>query len=226
MKLIEHIYAIKNVLAHGPASDDFSFSDRLISHYLQVARARLIEQKIDKYYYISEQSYQDLCVDLTLSSFHDCCDIPDLDECKVMKSIAEVPKFLNSRWGNHLKVTDLVGNVIPELSITQNKYAKYALSKPGTGWFMHNNKIYIVNNKVLKKILLNGLFDDPESIHNLNCPNITDGNCPSYFDADFPIDPDLIDPMYRITLELLGKVSFPNDIENNARDVQTTNAAQ
>lgn len=97
MKLIEHIYAIKNVLAHGAASDDFNLSDRLIAHYLQVARARLIEQKIDKYYYISEQSYQDLCLDLALSSFHDCCDIPELEECKIMKSVMEVPKFLNSR---------------------------------------------------------------------------------------------------------------------------------
>lgn len=97
MKLIQHIYAIKNLLAHGPASDDFTLSDRLISHYLQVARARLIEQKIDRYYYISEQSYQDLCVDLALSTFHECCGTEEYDDCKIMKSIINIPKFLNSR---------------------------------------------------------------------------------------------------------------------------------
>lgn len=59
MTLLEHVYAIRNILAHGPVSQDFRLSDRLISHYLQVARARLIEQKIDKYHFISEQSYQD-----------------------------------------------------------------------------------------------------------------------------------------------------------------------
>jgi hypothetical protein len=33
--------------------------------------------------------------------------------------------------------------------------------------------------------------------------------------------------MYRMTLDLLSKsYSFPNDTENNAKDVETTNAIQ
>lgn len=94
--LLEHVYAVKGILSHGPSSDDFSFSDRLIAHFLQVARARLVEQKIDKYHFISEQTYQDWCVDLELSNFHNCCTGPNLD-CKVLRSTIEVPKFLNSR---------------------------------------------------------------------------------------------------------------------------------
>lgn len=124
-------------------------------------------------------------------------------------------------------MTDLAGNVIPEITLTQNKYSKYGLTKPSTGWFMHNNRIYIVNNNVLTKILLNGLFDDPETIHDLNCPNITQDNCPGYFDAEFPMDSDLIEAMYRVTMELLGhSYKFPNDTENNAKDVETTNSIQ
>lgn len=96
MTALEHIYAIKNILSHGPTSDDFSYSDRLILHFLQVSRGILVEQKIDKYYYISEQTYQDWCATLELSSFHDCCNGPDLD-CKVLKSTLPLPKFLNSR---------------------------------------------------------------------------------------------------------------------------------
>lgn len=96
MNLQHHVYAIKNLLSHGPASDDFRLSDRLIAHFLQVARAKLIEQKIDKYYYISEQSYQDWCADLELSNFHNCCTGPDVD-CQILRSVLEVPKFLNSR---------------------------------------------------------------------------------------------------------------------------------
>lgn len=96
MTLLEHIYALKNILAHGPASADMRLSDRLIAHYLQVARAKLIEQKIDKYYFISEQSYQDWCVQLELSNFHSCCQGPDPD-CQILRSTTVVPKFLNSR---------------------------------------------------------------------------------------------------------------------------------
>ncbi len=96
MKLIEHTYAIKNLLSHGPSSEDHSYSNRLIAHFLQAARSRLIRQKIDKYNFLSEQSYQNLCVPLELDNIHDCCDVPDMD-CKVLKSSIIIPKFLTSR---------------------------------------------------------------------------------------------------------------------------------
>lgn len=132
MTLRHHVYAIANLISQGPVSDDFSFSDRLIAHFLQVARARLLEQKADKYHYISEQSYQSLCLDLELSSFHNCCDTP-ANDCKVLKSTTPVPKFLNSRWGNFLKVMDLSGEVVPEYGNTPSKYSAFALVTPTTG---------------------------------------------------------------------------------------------
>lgn len=226
MKLIEHIYAIKNLLSRGVPSDDFAYSNRLIAHFLQTARGTLLERKADKYHFISEQSYQSLCMDLELSSFHNCCNTPEFDDCKVMKSVVEVPKFLNSRWGNFLKVMDLSGNVIPEFSLTKKKYSKYALTPPGTGWFMHDNHVYIVNNDYLEKILLNALFDDPENVHELNCPN-TGGTCEDYLQQEFPIDTDLISDMYKMTLMFLSESSkMPNDTENNSKDVELTRAVQ
>lgn len=96
MTLNEHVYAIKGRMSRGPVSKDFRYSNRFIAHELQVVRAKLLEQKANKYHYISEQSYQDLCVDLELSNFHSCCDATDI-ECKVLKSTTEIPKFLNSR---------------------------------------------------------------------------------------------------------------------------------
>lgn len=96
MTLLDHVYALKNILSHGPSSDDFSFSNRLIAHFLQVSRAKLIEQKADKYYHISDQSYQSLCVTLAPANFHNCCSAADLD-CKILKSTLPIPKFLNSR---------------------------------------------------------------------------------------------------------------------------------
>lgn len=152
MTLLEHVYAIKNLLSHGPVSDDFSYSNRLIAHFLQISRAKLLEQKADKYHYISEQSYQDLCLDLELSNFHSCCDDVDV-ECKVLKSTSTLPKFLNSRWGNFIKVLDRAGRVLPEYNLTQNRFSQFALVTPTTGWFLHNNYLYVVNNKVLTKSL-------------------------------------------------------------------------
>lgn len=225
MKLISHVYALRNILSRGPVSDDHRLSDRLIAHFLQVARARLIEQKIDKYHFISEQSYQDWCVDLELSSFHSCCEAPELD-CKVLKSTIAVPKFLNSRWGNHLKVMDLEGRVLPEIKLTQTRFALYALSRQPIGWFMHNNHLYIVNSKALTKVILNGLYNDPEEIHNYNCPG-TGSNCPEFMQEEFPIDSDLVDSMYKVALDLLLLATKqPIDTENNFKDVETVQGIQ
>lgn len=121
---------------------------------------------------------------------------------------------------------DLEGRVLPEINLTQNRFSEYALSTQTTGWFIHNNYLYLVNNKVLIQVLLNGLFNDPEEIHNLNCPG-TDSNCPTYMEEEFPIDSDLIDSMYKLAIDLLLLASKqPIDTENNFRDVETTQAIQ
>lgn len=225
MNLIHHVSAVKNLIARGIPSDDFAFSDRLIAHFLGITRAKLIEQKIDKYHFISEQSYQSLCVSLEKSNFHNCCQEGDND-CQILKSVDEIPKFLNSRWGNFLKVMDLEGRVIPEISLTQSRFAEYALAPRIAGWFMHDNHIYVVHNKVIETILLNALFDDPAQIHELNCPT-TGENCNDFMSEQFPIDPDLTDAMYKLTLEyLLKSYQLPNDIENNAKDVQLSEGIQ
>lgn len=225
MKVINHVYAIKDLLSRGPAASDFRLSNKLILHYLQIARARLIEQKINRYHFISEQSYQDWCASLQLSNFHACCEAPDV-ECQVLKSTTPVPKFLNSKWGNNLKVLDLSGRVIPELKMTQNRFSQYALIPVNEGWFMHNNHLYVLNSTTLEKVILNALYNDPEEIVALNCPS-SDISCPTYMEEEFPMDSDLIDPMYKLTVEML-MVAYrqPIDTENNFKDVEVTQAVQ
>lgn len=217
MTLLQHVYALKNLLTHGISSDDFSYSDRLIAHILRVCRATLIEQKLNKYNPISPQSYQDLCVSLELSSFHGCCDVPDMD-CKILKSSEPIPKFLNSRWGNFLKVLDMTGTTIPEFNLTQNRLSKWGLLSVPTGWFMHNNHLYVINNSFITTVLLNALFDNPEEIYELNC-SIENGDCGDYLGQEFPIDSDLVDPMYKMSMDMLVKsMSLPKDEENDAKD--------
>ena len=220
MTLLEAVYATKNLLTKGVASDDFSLSNRLIAHYLQTSRALLIEQKTDKYHFISEQSYQSLCVKLELSQFHNCCNGIELD-CKVLKSTIQIPKFLNSRWGSFLKVMDLAGNIIPEFNKTNDRLSEYALVTPKEGWFMHDNYLYIVNSKVLEDILLNALFENPQEIHDSNCASSA-GSCADFMDVDFPIDADLVSPMYDLTFRMLTRsFGVQKDNENDSVESPT-----
>lgn len=215
MKLIEHVYAVKNLLSRGPASDDYAYSNALIAHYLGVVRAKLIERKIDKYHFISEQSYQDWCADLVPGNYHDCCGV-EFPSCTILKSVYTIPNFLNSRWGNYVKVTDLVGDVIPQLDLTQLKYSKYGLVKVTTSYFIHNNHLFILSNNKLVKVLVNALYQNPEEVITANC-NTSSGECVDYLDSDFPIDADLVSDLYALTLQML---SVPNlqDQKNDGKD--------
>lgn len=224
MKLLEHIYAVKNLINRGVASDDARFSNPLIAHLLKVTRSKLIEAKADKYYFISEQSFQSLCVSLELGTFHNCCTAPDVD-CFILKSTLKIPKILNTRWGDFLKVLTLDGRTISKTSMTANSLAKYSLTNkiPRIGWFIHDGYLYIINNSKIETILLNGLFADPKEISDLNC-SATNNNCPDLYEEEFPIDSDLVDAMYKLVLEYLYRgYTLPEDGENNARAVEVSN---
>lgn len=113
---------------------------------------------------------------------------------------------------------DLAGNVIPEFSNISNTLSKYALVPPKEGWFVHDNYLYVVNSTVLEKVLLNALFNNPQDIHDLNC-STTNENCSDFMDVEFPIDSDLIGPMYDEAYKRLVRLlTIPRDNENDSSD--------
>lgn len=113
---------------------------------------------------------------------------------------------------------DLAGNVIPEFSNTSTRLSEYALVTPKEGWFIHDNHLYVVNSTVLEVVLLNALFDNPQEIYDLNCPNSPEG-CVDFMDTEFPIDSDLVSPMYDITFRTLSRsYAIPRDNENDSTE--------
>jgi len=117
----------------------------------------------------------------------------------------------------------LDGRVLAKTSVTANKYAQYSVTNadPKPGWFIHDQYLYVINNKTLEKILLNSLFDDPEQISQINC-NTSGETCADYMDTEFPVDSELVSPMYELTMKfLVNSLSLPpKDNENNAKDDQ------
>ena len=218
MRLLEHVYAIKTLINRGEASDDAPFSNSLIAHYLQIVRATLIERKIDKYHFISEQSYQDWCAPLAEGDYHNCCGIT-FPKCGILKSISPIPSFLNSRWGNYLKITDLQGNVIPQLDVTQLKYSKYGHVKVSTSYFIHNNHVFILSNTHLKMVLVNALFQSPEEVSSANCATSSE-NCVDYLESEFPIDADLVSTLYSMTLQMLSIPTVQDKINDGSDNTQ------
>lgn len=216
MTLREHVYAVKNVLAGGPASDDFKFDNRLIAHFLEVTRALLTEQKADKYIPISPQSFQSWCIHLEKSNYHNCCEAPS-SACQLLRSTIKIPKFLTTRFGDLSKVTDLNGNTLSKTTPTIQKLSEFSITNrdPKPGYFIHDNYLYVVAADKLIMVLMDNVFLKPSEIAGYNCPSDT-GNCPHPLDVEFPVDADLIAPMYEMTMKFIGS-SNTQDYENDAR---------
>jgi len=206
MTLLEHIYAVKELISKGPSTRDFRYSDEVIKHFLITERANLLKNKINKYHHISNSNYQTICVDLEKSDISECCDTPI---CVVLKSKTKLPETVTARFGELMKVTDLVGNSISYLDATSNKYSKYALSPATIGYYIQNGYLIIILNTHLEKVLVTALFLD-------NSASCTEGCDP--LAETFFIDNDLVSSLYTAVVQKLLLVNTKNDTKNDGRD--------
>lgn len=77
------------------------------------------------------------------------------------------------------------------------------------------------------------ILEDPSDVNEFcgDCleEDVSDNttNCYDEWDGEFPIDADLVVPMYDLTIEQLAKMyKFPVDNENNARNTEIINDAE
>ena len=222
----EHISHIQTVFNSGIASDDKKLSDMHIYHLLKVVRARLLYEKQNKMYKISDQTFQYIpCIKLEEGFLNDCPCVPQ--DCPVLVS-QELPKLLSWRNNIFLQVTNISGDTIPQISLKQVNYLKYRKTKLSKfGWFIHNNRLIVVGDLRLCLISLRGLFEDPTELEAISmCDsegNTTPAVCYNVDEDEFPLDSELIDVMYKLVIEELKQAyGFPQDNENNAKAVEAT----
>jgi hypothetical protein len=128
--LTQHIYAVKNILNNGIASDDATLSNSLIAHFLQMSRALLVKQKMDKYRYLSELNYISVCMPLEVGEFAECANcIPENVNCKLLKGKCKLPKEVVAHRSTTIQVKRIDGSIIPQTSITRNNLSKYSLTQ-------------------------------------------------------------------------------------------------
>lgn len=218
--LLTHVYYIQNILNRGMISDDTLLSNRLIAHTLKQVRARLLKMKLDKKDYMSDYNYQKICIPLDLFPFHNCECIEDLDECLLLRSVNTLPEPIVAKWGTTLQILTLGGKKIPMSTITSNSYADYSLSsKDKISFFPEENHIFIQNNKKLKMVLGKAIFVDPDIvIQFMNNVCDSDSSCKKYYSEEFPIDPELVEVMYEMTIkDLASTYGFVKDDKNDSR---------
>lgn len=221
-----HVYFIQNIINKGVPSDDNRISNRLVGHALKSARSRLIKQKLDKTQFISDFSYQKICVPLVLETYHDCGCLASTG-CKILRSKYKLPNFFTHKQGDTFQAMKLTGKQISKSSLTSDSLAEYSITNKNTlGYFLENNHIYIINNTALSVINVKAIWEDPDEVTEYSqqvCPDIT--NCADYMSDEFPIDAELTLSMYQLTLEILGiAVRYPEDDKNDGKAVESIQA--
>jgi hypothetical protein len=214
MNLKTHIDALKQLMHGGIPSDDRRLSDGFLSHILFAVRNDLLRKRLDKGVALSEEVYSTLCMDVSDSAFHNCNCAEG--GCPVKRTVFHVPNALQTKKGVTLKVMNLNGEVIDNLSVDTNKYSKehgliQRLKSPDSfdisqmNWYFHANHIFVQNNPHIKKILVKGVF--AESVSNLNleqCTGINTNCVYPYSDSGF-IDQDLLPALYAMSLHLINR---------------------
>jgi|32_taG_2_1085360.scaffolds.fasta_scaffold56502_2 hypothetical protein len=219
----EHIYAIQNILEHGPKSDDSNISNRLVLHYMNIARVLLLKRKADKKQRFDPSDFQSFCMPLCEDTWIDCECLPDDLGCKILKGKFKIPQAMTSRTGLYLTVRFFSGRELDITTLSAMQHRKNSIVKKNRpAWFIDNNYLYIIGipNNLLKAVYVTGVFIDPTSLEEISlCGPGQNEPCFDTLEDEYPISGELVEPMYKLVIQHLAQAfRFPEDNINDALD--------
>lgn len=210
------INEVRTIASSAGNSDDFKASDELILHWCNQVRSTLISQAIDKRNDILDIWIQNIsCLELELVNSSECCDF-DTD-CFVLRSIKELPITIETSSKNMIiGVYTLDNQSIDELSVPKARYSKYTkYGAKRTGWYIKNNRLHIINNILLEKVTIAGIWDDPSELGNyISCDNQVCWSVDSIYPASLKMVESIIDIVVKTKCQTM--MSFQLDNSNNA----------
>lgn len=218
----DHVAAIRNIISKGAASKDLRITDRLIGHFLNIARSSLIDK------FKSPLNYQTICFILEKSSLSfvcpSCIDLPETCN-EVSRTSDPIPSVIITKDipMESIIVRTIDGTVIGRRSATNNKYKQYSLSNTNktAGWDIFNGHIVIFADRHIPVILVDVLAMNPEEVSILPvCTETQVNNTCSSGNQEYPINPKAVGALYDLTIKMLSmSYNFGEDSKSDARDL-------
>jgi len=200
------------------------FSDEALYHYFNAAALRLVKQKMERNFKTSDWNTKLFCISLVADTIHNCECLPS---CTVLKSTTAIPRPLTSRNRDLLKVHTLDHRDIAYMNpSTAYTYQYDEVRENRLSYSIIDDHIVLWNadttNLVPRAILVSGYFEDISQWSGIEaCDDNGEGTgevCFDIFTSDYPLDNDLVDPAYRMVLEILRvPISIPDDRVNEQR---------
>lgn len=223
MTAAQHISAIRNLM-NQHSERESPFTDEFLYHIFNTAALRLIRQKLDRNFKTSDWNTKIYCIALEAGTIHNCECLPS---CTVLKSVYPIPKPLTSRNRDLLKVHTLDHRDIAYMNpSTAYTYQYDEVRQNRLSYSIIDGHVVLWNadttNVVPRAILVSGYFEDVSQWSGVQACDEngvpTGTACFDIFTEDYPLDNDLVDPAYRLTMELLRMpITIPDDRINEQR---------
>jgi len=218
-----HVSLIRSLISEH--SDGSKYSDQFLFELFKNASKRLQYQKARRYEYLSDWNRTRHCLKLEKAKSHNC-DCVEVG-CDVLKTVYELPKPMTARGGDLIKVFDLNGRRIDQVTPQEqinNLNDPSRIKQTRTAFSIVNKRVVIWNNLTLPAIEVEEIAEDETEwagIH-LCDPDTGEDTTETCFDVqkdDYPIDAELVEPSYRMVLELLNiPLQLQEDKTNDANE--------
>ena len=214
MLLSKIIYTIQEIRSKFSQSDDNPLSDRQVLFILNYYRSFLIRQDMEKGRPLSPFIIQELTLDLEKVDK----GIGFITGDKILRTVIEIPKPIEGHMHDYLTYVGRADfedrwTQLDLQSLKSVSYTRHAGRFPR--WFVRENYIYVKfpPTCTVKKVLVRGVFEEPEIIAKLNKKIIPFKG----MEWDYPISNNMLSTIIRMLEESEFKFTFaiPKDHEND-----------
>lgn len=222
MKTIsQHLSNIRALLKAYSRTQE-GYTDEGLYSLFSVSRADILKQQFDKFKHVSEQCWQQFCLSLEVGKSHNCDCVPDHLECKVLRSVYNIPTTLTGRNKSKINIRTIGGKVVNLVSEEEWFRKK---DKETTDYYgsIINRKLIIWNAPLtLKVILISAIWSDVtelESIPNCDPNGNPQGQCFDILSSNYPLPDEYAQATYKRLFELLNiPLQLPQDQTNDSNE--------
>ena len=206
---------VYNIALQVEKADDAVLLERLKFH-VAYYRAQFIRQDQRRNHSLPSQFLQKLdCLEMEAASAMECCSTEDIG-CTVWRTKKTIPRPVRIYDGSEFAYVGTVDAKEPYQRTTgvQAEYAKYnKWTADGARYIYANDRIYVLNARP-SKILLKGIFEQPQELAAYLC---CDGNAIFSEDKQYPISMDMVQ---RVTQSILSTEMQLENRQNDSDEVQ------
>ena len=206
---------VYNIALQVEKADDAVLLERLkfiVGYY----RAQFIRQDQQRNHSLPSQFVQQIdCLEMEDANAMECCTVEDIG-CEVWRTKKTIPRPVRIYDGSEFGYVGTVDGKEPYQRTTgvQIAYAAHSKWSPNMPRYIYaNDRIYVLNAKPAK-ILIKGVFEQPQELEGYVC---CDGTAAFSEDKPYPISFDMVQ---RITQSILSQEMQLENRQNDSDEVQ------